>query len=468
MDIVMIVSALAAVGIVGYMLIKKADIKLTLMGVGLALLYISIAMGTELVEDVTPILQPFQVVVDQFKSVLPAAGLVILLLGGYTAYMSHIGANDATVHALTRPLRLVKSPWALVPFVFLLGSLLSLVIPSASNLAIILLATLYPVLKAAGMSTLTAAGVIATTATIVPTPLGADNVAIATELAQHPEFAGMTVTDYVFNFHAPVSIPTLLVIAIAHYFWQKFMDKRDIAAGRVSGGELVADEANVISVEGSGLYKAVYATLPLLPILVLVAVYAINAATGSSLSLSVEIAVLVCWVFSLLVHLGFTRKPADLLEGSGKFFKGMGGAFDIVVLLVAASVFVKGLQSIGLLASLQTAMSGADVAGWTLPLIMVGITALIVLLSGSGVALFYAMVPLMYSLAAAAGISALALSIPMGLAGNLMRAVSPVAAVIVIVAGATKESPINIVKRTWFPMIVGVVFMFVFSMIRFL
>ncbi|WP_206079687.1 Na+/H+ antiporter NhaC family protein [Propioniciclava coleopterorum] len=135
---------------------------------------------------------------------------------------------------------------------------------------------------------------------------------------------------------------------------------------------------------------------------------------------------------------------------------------------MSATVFVAGLQGIGLIRSLQAAMQNASVAGWVLPLLLVGLTAVIVILSGSGTALFFAMVPLMYGLAAAAGISALAVTVPMGMAGNLLRAASPVAAVVVIVAGATKESPINIVKRTWFPMVIGVVCMFVLSMFMFL
>ena len=78
------------------------------------------------------------------------------------------------------------------------------------------------------------------------------------------------------------------------------------------------------------------------------------------------------------------------------------------------------------------------------------------------------MVPLMVPLAAAAGINVLAVSIPMGLAGNLLRAVSPVSAVVMIVAGTTKKSPLEIVRRTSVPMISGVVIMFVLSMIVFL
>ncbi len=78
------------------------------------------------------------------------------------------------------------------------------------------------------------------------------------------------------------------------------------------------------------------------------------------------------------------------------------------------------------------------------------------------------MVPLMVPLAAAAGINPIAITVPMGLAGNLMRAVSPVAAVVMIVSGTIKKEPIEIVKRTSVPMIVGIVFMFLLSMILFL
>lgn len=172
------------------------------------------------------VLDPLKVIADQFKSTISSSGFIILILGGYSAYMSAINANSVTVNVLTKPIEKIKSVYILVPIVFLLGNLLSLVIPSASNLAVILLATLYPILIKAGMSSLTAAGIIATTATIVPTPLGSDNVAIAAELANTTEFAGLTATDYVFKYHAIVSIPTLLIMAAIHFFWQKKCDKK--------------------------------------------------------------------------------------------------------------------------------------------------------------------------------------------------------------------------------------------------
>src|SRR5699024_10795007 len=135
-------------------------------------LLISLATGKEIVFDDfestgSALLDPLQVIVQQFKSTLTSAGLIILILGGYTAYMSHIGANDLTVQMFTKPINKIKSVYILVPIIFLLGNLLSLVVPSASTLAILLLATLYPVLNRSGMSALSIAAVIATSATII-------------------------------------------------------------------------------------------------------------------------------------------------------------------------------------------------------------------------------------------------------------------------------------------------------------
>lgn len=468
---VMLIIAALAIGCIGYMLIKKMDIKITLLAVGIVLMYVAIVSGQGIsmrgFEGTgMALLDPIYAIVEQFKSTLPAAGLIILMLGGYSSYMSAIGANDMTVNVFTKPLSKIKSVYVLVPVVFILGNFLSLVIPSASNLAIILLATLYPILRSAGMSPLTVAAIIATSATCIPTPLGGDNVAIAEELAKLPQYAGLTVTEYVFRYHAIVSLPTIGVMATLHYFWQKYMDKKQ-------GKDVVKDESLQVEnkmVEGSALYKAVYAMLPLFPIFILLGAYGIQIVTGKTVAIGVELATLISFVVAIICELIRHKGNSSVLGTTQKFFDGMGNAISIVALLVAASVFVTGLKSIGLINALQDMMTGLNGGnmGFVLPLILVLITALIVILSGSGLALFYAMVPLMAPLAEAAGISPFAVTIPMSLAGNLLRAVSPVAAVIIIIAGSTKENPMDIIKRTSVPMIGGTIFMFILSMIMFL
>ena len=461
---VMYAAAIISVAIVIFMLIKKMDIKITLFLMGIVLMFVGCALGNPLggedfVSTGSVFLDPLKVLAVQLKSTISSAGFIILILGGYSAYMSAINANSVTVNVLTKPIAKIKSVYILVPIVFLLGNLLSLVIPSASNLAVILLATLYPILIKAGMSSLTAAGIIATTATIVPTPLGSDNVAIAAELANTTEFAGLTATDYVFKYHAIVSIPTLIIMAAIHFFWQKKCDKK---AGVIEAKAV--ESKDVEEIKGGALYKTVYAILPLLPIILLIGSFAVQKITGAQIDISEEVATLFSFIIAIICEIIRKRNAGETLKETEAFFKGMGGSMPIVALLVT------GLKSIGLITALQSAMTGLSGGGlgFVLPLILVALTALIVLLSGSGTALFFAMVPLMVPLAAAAGISALAVSIPMGLAGNLLRAVSPVSAVVMIVAGSVKREPLEVVKRTSVPMIAGTVVMFVLSMVIFL
>ncbi|WP_073508145.1 C4-dicarboxylate transporter DcuC [Streptobacillus notomytis] len=434
---------------VGYMLLKKHDIKITLFGIGLLLLYIEQILKGEYTNF---LLKPIDLIIKQFGITLSGAGLVIFILGGYSAYMSTIGANDMTVRLLTKPLKKVKSVYILVPIVFLLGNLLSLVIPSASNLAIILIATLFPVLRKSGMSNLTAAAVIATTATIMPTPLGSDNVAVAAEL-------GISVESYVFGSHALISIPTLFFMSIVHMLWQKYCDKKQLLNNNF--------EENETKLKEEKPFNLVYSLLPLLPILILFISFVLESITKIKLPLSVLSVTIISVIITILIEIIKNRNVNSSLISVEQFFKGMGNSMGIVVLLVAASTYVNGLKGIGLINILQEVMTKTSASGILLPIILVIFSSLIVLLSGSGTALFFALVPLLVPLAMAAKISPIAISIPLGLSGNLLRAVSPVSAVIMIVSGAVKEEPINLVKRTSVPMIAGVIFMLILSLILF-
>ena len=132
--VVTIMLGILSVALITYLLLKKADIKVAMFGIGILLLYIASLSGIAVIkEPVNAFIDPLTSVVSQFKTTLSGAGLVIIILGGYTAYMNQIGANEVTVNVLTKPLKHVKSSYFLVPVVFLLGNLLSLVIPSASN-----------------------------------------------------------------------------------------------------------------------------------------------------------------------------------------------------------------------------------------------------------------------------------------------------------------------------------------------
>ncbi len=192
-----------------------------------------------------------------------------------------------------------------------------------------------------------------------------------------------------------------------------------------------------------------------------------NIVLNTTLNISVQVVSLISFMIAVIIEFFNRRSINTVLKETSYFFEGMGNVMNIVALLVSAQVFVQGLTSIGIIEIIQKTMENINSAGILLPLVMVAFTAIIVLLSGSGTALLFAMIPLMIPLSKAAGIDPVALSIPMQLSGNLLRAVSPVAAVVLIVAGTTKLSPMQIVRRTSVPMVFGVILSLILSILFF-
>ncbi len=438
-----IVSTLILV-ICGYLIAKNYDAKIVLFAAGLLLMFAAVGLGHPLLPAAESSglswLDPFVQIKKIFISQMGNVGLTIMVLFGFSSYMSHIGANDVTVMLLTRPLSRIRSPYLLVPVIFLLGNLLSLVVPSAASLAVLLMATLYPVLKASNMSSLTAGAVIATTATIMPSPLGADNVLAAQKL-------GIPLVEYIVSYHAPISLPTLALMAVVHYFWQKAMDKRQQARGGLEEKE----ESLAVP---TGLPPAYYGLFPVLP-LVLVLLFGI-CFTHISLGL-VEIT-FVCLLLTIGVELLRKGNIKETSKEFAIFFTGMGtGLAQVVSLIVAASMLVEGLKAIGIIDTLVESVKHIDGVGSILMFFFSGTAALIGFISGSGLAVFYSFINIIPEITEKVGVNSVAVALPMQLTANLIRSMSPVAAVIIVIASITGSNPIEIIKRTSVPIISGII-----------
>lgn len=435
--------SIAVLGLSGYLIAKNYDAKAVLFFAGLVLMFCAIALGHPILKpaDSTGLdwLDPFKQIKDIFIRQLGNVGLTIMVLFGFSSYMSHIGANDVTVHLLTRPLKKIRSPYLLVPVIFLLGNLLSLVVPSAASLAVLLMATLYPVLKVSGMSSLTAGAVIATTATIMPTPLGADNVIAAEKL-------GIPLVEYVLSYHAPISIPTLLLMAVVHYFWQKAMDRRQQA----SGVQNVDDAKLQINTD---LPPAYYGIFPILP-LILVLIFGVFI---TSIKLGLVEITFICLALAIIVELMRKGHVKETTKEFSVFFTGMGtGLAQVVSLIVAASMLVEGLKVIGIIDALVDSVKHIDGVGSILMFFFSGAAALIGFISGSGLAVFYSFINIIPEITEKVGVNSVSVALPMQLTANLIRSVSPVAAVIIVIASITKSNPLEIVKRTSVPILSGI------------
>ncbi|EQB4782697.1 C4-dicarboxylate transporter DcuC [Enterococcus faecalis] len=388
---------------------------------------------------------------DTIIAQVSSAGIVIMILFGYSGYMNAIGANQMAVNFLVKPLMKIKRKSLFVPVVFLIGNLMSLVVPSASSLAIILMSILYPMLASMGISSLTAAGVIAMTATIMPTPLGADNVIAANTL-------GYDVLNYVV-WNAKISLPSLLIIAVAQYFWQKYCDKKEGEAAYVSLNEEGLSKQKEFDV------PKFYAILPILPLLLIVGV-GIAGMFVKGITMDIFVLTFISFFIAVLVETLRLKSFKNVQDTAVEMFKGMGQGFSqVVMLVVGGSLFTSAIQTLGIIDSIMASVEASSSAGIVTTLIFSGATTLFGILSGGGLAMFYAVIELIPGIAEKAGIDGILISLPMQMIANLTRTISPVAAVVMIVASTVGVSPIRILKRTSVPTIIGIISVIVLSIL---
>ncbi len=85
-------------------------------------------------------------------------GLSIMAVGGYARYMERIGASCAMVSLLSRPLKLIRSPYIILSATYVIGQIMAQFITSASGLGMLLMVTLFPTLVSLGVSRLCGGG----------------------------------------------------------------------------------------------------------------------------------------------------------------------------------------------------------------------------------------------------------------------------------------------------------------------
>lgn len=440
---------------IAYLIIKKYNPALVLISGGLILLICAWALGHPLYPKGEGtgfgLFDVFMKFKDTIINQVSGAGIVIMILFGYSAYMSAIGANEVAVNLFVKPMMKIKSKALFVPVVFLIGNLMSLVIPSASSLAIILMSVLYPMLSSMGISSLTAAGVIAMTATIMPTPLGADNV-IAADVLHY------NLIDYVAN-NAKIALPSLLLMAIAQYFWQKYCDKKEGDAAFVS-----IDEELLVNQKESNVPKY-YALFPLLPLILILGV-GIGAMFVDAIKMDIFVLTFISFFIVLFVEAIRNRSLKKVQDTAIEMFKGMGQGFSqVVMLVVGGSLFTTSVQSLGIIDNLMKSVEASTSAGLLTMLMFSGATMLFGILSGGGLAMFYAVIELIPDIATRAGIDGILITLPMQMIANLTRTISPVAAVVMIVSSTINVSPVRVLKRTSIPTIVGIISVIVLSIL---
>ena len=140
----------------------------------------------------------------------------------------------------------------------------------------------------------------------------------------------------------------------------------------------------------------------------------------------------------------------------------------IVALIICAEFFASGLKSSGLIDLLINSAQGIGAGMGLMTVLLTGIVSVVTFLTGSGVGAYSSFAALAPDVAQGLGGSVEALVTPMQFASGMVRAMSPVAGVIIAVAGAAGVSPVAIVRRTWIPMALGLATTIVMNQILFI
>lgn len=434
-----LIIGLIAIVLVAYYIVKGYSATGVLMFGGLVLLFISVLMGHSILpEGVKSTGSTYFDILEYVKYLLGnrggGLGLMIMVLCGFSVYMTHLGANDVVVKLVSKPLKNIRSPYILMVFAYFLACLMSFAVSSATGLGVLLMATLFPVMVNVGISRGAAAAICASPISIILSPTSGD-VVLSAEISKIP------LGEFAFGTALPVSIFAILGIAVAHFFWQRYLDKKEgVQVERLNADEIKTTAPNY------------YAILPLLPI---IGVLIFDGKWGLP-NLHIVTVMVLCFIITAAVDFLRSFNAKQTFDNLVVAYRGMADAFaGVVMLLVAAGVFAQSLSTIGFITNLIDSAQTFGGSAFFMMLVLAVITILATMATGSGNAAFYAFAELIPTLATKMGVNPAFLTIPMLQASNLGRGLSPVSGVVVAVSGMGKISPFEIVKRMSVPMLVG-------------
>ena len=161
MSVVAFLLCILVITVTAIYLYRKLNPQGVLMLAGLVMLTFALILN---VQPIIPDKSTGSVVFDLVKVVeetfignLSRAGLMIMTIGGYVAFMNHIKATNALVHISMKPLGFFRRyPYLAATVTIPIGQLLFITTPSAAGLGLLLVASVYPVLIGLGVSRLTA------------------------------------------------------------------------------------------------------------------------------------------------------------------------------------------------------------------------------------------------------------------------------------------------------------------------
>jgi len=424
-----------------FFMIRGYDVRLVLFTAGLALCSIAL--------DPLKVFDAFRDSMVDMSYVTP-----ICTAMAFAAVLSAAGCDREMVRLLMKPLHRVK--WALIPGGCVVGFLTNSAITSQTGAAAAVGPILVPLLMAAGFPPAVAGACLVLGCSGGGNLLNVaepDFLAIKRNVSIPPD--RLVQSDQVLR---AMALPEIASFAAAVLVFS--------IAFRLRKTEQPAPETGAVPAAEEPPINLVKALLPPLPVILLMALMPkINAQPWIYLAkrypdgFPISHAMILCTILAFLIN----RK--EISAQARTFFDGMGKAYaNIISLIITGRCFIAGITAVGMIKSLVSVVSGqgfwGKLATETFPWAMA-------ILSGSGIApcvsFCDAVLP---TIAKTDQVGAMNLGVLAAVASNFGRTMSPVAAVVMFSSTLVKVSPIEIVKRTGPPLLVGGVVLFIYMMFR--
>lgn len=441
--------AIFFIAIVARLLIKNYYAHAVLLISGLLMLGIASVLGFEMPKLDKPtgsaFFDIFEYINIAFSQTNANVGLMIMAIGGFVAFIDKIGASDALVYLAMKPLSLLKKyPYIIASLVIPIGQFLFICIPSAAGLALLLMASIFPIMVNLGVSRLSAASVITAC-----TAFGVGPASVIT--ARSVKIIETDSVSHFFNSQIPLMVPLTIALMITYYFVNKYYDKKMKV-------EVTTVEAKEIELK----VPVFYAIIPILPLIILLVFSDLFQFFETPIHVNTTMVMIFCVFIGLIFEAVRTRDIKVVFNSLKLFFNGMGDIFkSVVTLIIAAEIFSKGLISLmfidGLISSSQSLGLGAD----GISIVMALMIFLASILMGSGNAAFFAFGPLVPKLTGELAVSTTHMILPMEFAASMGRTVSPISGVLLSTSEIAKVSPFDIAKRNAIPFVVALLVMLI-------
>ncbi|WP_148409208.1 C4-dicarboxylate transporter DcuC [Murimonas intestini] len=317
---------------------KKINFAVALTMIGIAGIFAGglINGTTPMEENSTGIL--FFDVFEYFKSVgivstITGAGINILTIVGYVAYMDYLKASTLFALLAARPIMRIRNKYLIAWATFVFASLLLLVIPNGTGRIALLFGTVYPILLACGVSRATAATSIFAGVMYLYGPTSA-NIAVG---AGYMGYENFNLAEHFVRYEWPWAFGAILAGSVVFIFMARHFDKKENA----QGGQA---ELKGKKIEELGIPKY-YALFPVFPLVMMIL---FSGLVGKLPTLSIPCVELMCFtlVFGFVVLTSKNRTEA--VNGGFEFFKSMGKTLtNILGIVIGGAMFGKAVMQIG-------------------------------------------------------------------------------------------------------------------------